>query len=569
MSSSTLSAPSSTIETAPGSDPERTVTLVDLLLRDQADLTAVERFSRVHEAAEGDETAASALAEASSRRYEALLPASPPGPGQQYAFEVDLDRCSGCKACVTACHSLNGLDEGEAWREVGLLVGGAAERPLLRHVTTACHHCLDPGCLNACPVDAYEKDPITGIVRHLDDQCIGCKYCTLACPYDVPKYHQGLGIVRKCDMCADRLGAGEAPACAQACPHEAIRIRVVDEADIRADEEFLPGAPEPSHTRPTTRYRSSEPLPSGLRGADASAVRPAHAHLSLILMLVLTQAAVGAFLVEGLSRAFAGAPTSRWLGPAALVLLISGLAASLAHLGRPLFAFRALIGLRHSWLSREVAVFGAFVPLAILQIWASSYAESSGSGWAGVGLGISVLAAAVGLAGVGCSVMIYHVVNRPLWHVLRSGPRFFGTAALLGLAVALAVSSADGAPFGDSAILKWGIGLVVPAVALFKLIGEVEALRHLRDPEPTHLKRTALLMTGRFAHVTAARWLAGLAGGVVLPPLLVASGALERPEVLPAAALILLVVLGFGELMERFLFFATVSEPKMPGGATS
>ncbi len=151
------------------------------------------------------------------------MPATPPGPGQQYAFEVDLDRCSGCKACVTACHTLNGLDEDETWRDVGLLVGGRGLLPVMQHVTAACHHCLEPACMIACPVNAYEKDPVTGIVKHLDDQCFGCQYCTLACPYDVPKYHPGKGIVRKCDMCSTRLAVGEAPACVQACPHEAIR----------------------------------------------------------------------------------------------------------------------------------------------------------------------------------------------------------------------------------------------------------------------------------------------------------------------------------------------------------
>src|SRR5262245_41578964 len=72
--------------------------LLEWLLADQHQLTAVEEFSQTHQ---------NGSLPAQSRYYSRLLPASPPGPGQQYAFEVDLDRCSGCKACVTACHSLN------------------------------------------------------------------------------------------------------------------------------------------------------------------------------------------------------------------------------------------------------------------------------------------------------------------------------------------------------------------------------------------------------------------------------------------------------------------------------
>ena len=75
--------------------------------------------------------------------------------------------------------------------------------PYQQTVTTACHHCVEPACLEGCPVLAYEKDAETGIVRHLDDQCIGCQYCVLKCPYDVPKYSAKRGIVRKCDMCYD------------------------------------------------------------------------------------------------------------------------------------------------------------------------------------------------------------------------------------------------------------------------------------------------------------------------------------------------------------------------------
>src|SRR3954470_19560394 len=197
------------------SEPVAASLLLANLLREQQIPTAVERFARHHHGAPGS-------------TYRDPRPLGRPGPGQQYAFEVALDACTGCKACVAACHSLNGLDEGELWRSVTTVTGTVAGGPFQQTVTSACHHCVDPACMNGCPVDAYEKDPITGIVSHLDDQCIGCSYCTLTCPYEVPAYDHRRGIVRKCDMCAGRLAEGEAPACVQGCPNAAISIAVVD-----------------------------------------------------------------------------------------------------------------------------------------------------------------------------------------------------------------------------------------------------------------------------------------------------------------------------------------------------
>lgn len=226
------------------------------LLGAQQDLTAVERFAQLHEAD---------TVPLQAKYYRSLLPAREPAPGEQYAFEVDLDRCSGCKACVTACHALNGLDEHETWRDVGLLVGGTSSLPVIQHVTAACHHCLEPACMHGCPTRAYEKDPKTGIVRHLDDQCFGCQYCVLACPYDVPKYHHQKGIVRKCDMCSQRLAVGEAPACVQACPHEAIRIQIVSKPEIADACEanvFLPGARIRRSRRPRPTTGPAEPFPA-------------------------------------------------------------------------------------------------------------------------------------------------------------------------------------------------------------------------------------------------------------------------------------------------------------------
>src|SRR5688572_33106760 len=245
--------------------PDNLPLLAELLAEQQLLDTPAARFSAAHDA--GSISQFTALA-------SQLIPISAPKPGEQYAFEVDLDSCTGCKSCVAACHSLNGLDDNETWRDVGLLVSPSRARPFTQTLTTACHHCADPACLNGCPVLAYEKDPITGIVRHLDDQCIGCSYCILKCPYDVPKFSARLGIVRKCDMCHSRLAAGEAPACAQACPTHAIKIVTVPTTPIsqpstlnsqpNAPRAFLPASPDPSYTQPTTRYITKRKLPENL-----------------------------------------------------------------------------------------------------------------------------------------------------------------------------------------------------------------------------------------------------------------------------------------------------------------
>jgi formate dehydrogenase iron-sulfur subunit len=322
---------------------------VAALLDAQQTLTAVERFSKLH-----DDPGAPLHA----KYYKDLIPLSQPKPGEQYAFEVDLDKCTGCKACVAACHSQNGLDEDEIWRTVGLLHGGRPESPSQQTVTTSCHHCLEPACLQGCPTQAYEKDPLTGIVKHLDDQCFGCQYCTLMCPYDAPKYSKSRGIVRKCDMCSGRLAHGEAPACVEACPNGAIAIRVVERpAIIEASESrhFLPGAPTPEHTLPSTRYKTQKAMPSNMLPADFYTTSPEHSHPPLVVMLTLTQLSVGAFaaglVAERVTPGRLGSPLAEAVFACALALLALG--ASVFHLGRPLLAWRAVLGLRTSWLSRE------------------------------------------------------------------------------------------------------------------------------------------------------------------------------------------------------------------------
>jgi Fe-S-cluster-containing dehydrogenase component/DMSO reductase anchor subunit len=524
--------------------------LVGRILADQNDLSAVDRLVEFHE------HQAEPL---QSRYYTALMPATAPGPGQQYAFDVDLDRCSGCKACVAACHSLNGLDDGEVWREVGLLVGGTPALPVLQHVTSSCHHCLDPACLSACPVNAYEKDPETGIVRHLDDQCFGCQYCTLACPYDVPRYHAGMGIVRKCDMCGDRLRAGEAPACVQSCPHEAIRIRVVNKADVHARAEvgvFLPTAFDPTFTRPTTRFRSrrSRDL-NRLHAAADQILAPEHTHASLVVMLVLTQLSAGGFLVALASR-LSGLGTGEAILLPALLSGLLGLGASLLHLGRPQFAYRAILGLGHSWLSREVVAFAAFAKLAIVLVTLEAFAPLWIAAIPGLRTGLLGAVAVAGLGGVCCSVMVYHVVRRPFWRGHTSGVKFAGTTLVLGLALALSAAPGEAAIAGSLMLLSLG-----------KLGFEARERRE-RDPSDP-LGRTARLLRGPLSRSVVVRVFLGASGGVVLPAAAILASASGFVGVAGVSAVLALAASSAGELVERSLFFRAVVRPKMPGGLPS
>lgn len=549
-------------------------TLIDTLIEEQRLLSAVTRFAQRHENHELPQQA---------RYYRDLIPLSAPEDGQQYAFEVDLDQCSGCKACVTACHNLNGLDDDETWRSVGLLHGGTAQEPRQRFVTTACHHCVDPACLNGCPVNAYEKDGVTGIVRHLDDQCIGCQYCILKCPYDVPKYHRQKGIVRKCDLCSSRLAVGEAPACVQACPNEAIRITLVSKLQIavgyqagtQITNSFLPSAPEPDYTLPTTRYKTREPLPPNMQPGDAHRIKPEPAHLPLVFMLVLTQLSVGVFCMDYLLNCFWGLAAR--LRPVhvttAFAFGLVALGASTFHLGRPFLAWRAFAGLKRSWLSREIVVFGLFALLATAYAGALWLRNAPTQPSIQSVLGISV--ALAGLFGVFCSHMIYHDTRRVFWRGIRTAGKFFGTTLLLGLAFMLCTLTMEkwraNLPTQPEHSLVFTLASLLITTSAVKLGWELSFLSALKDNDRSPLKRSALLMSGQLRRATIARFLSGFLGGIFFPLLLLGGGAIGYTSTGDGALLALgsFSFCALGEWLERYLFFTAVVAPRMPGSAAA
>jgi formate dehydrogenase iron-sulfur subunit len=546
-----------------------TLAMLERALLDQADMTAVERFAQQHE---------SETSHLHAKSYEALLPISRPASGEQYAFEVDLDLCTGCKACVSACHMQNGLDSGESFRRVGMLHGGSEIAPFQQTVTSACHHCLDPACLEGCPVKAYDKDPVTGIVRHLDDQCIGCQYCVFTCPYEVPRYHADKGIVRKCDMCRDRLAVGEAPACVQACPNGAIAIRVVKTADVAAaaeSESFLPGTPSSSITQPTTTYKTNRVLPKNLKGADHHSLRPAHGHGPLAVMLVLTQLSVGAFVVERFVHDRLSAGADAVFAPLhavfAMVVGLLAIGGSVSHLGRPLYAYRALLGLRTSWLSREILGFGLFAGLALTHALATLFPSAPVlSLLASHGSLTSGLVAGFGAFGVFCSVMVYHVTRRAYWNMAYSGTKFALTSLVLGLATTLfTMVLAD--TWSPSAELDHVAGSLVAPLAyamIAKLLVELWVLSHLRDHTTTDLRRTAKLLTTDLFDTFVFRVVIGLIGGIAIPVLLVYPHGGGAPASALVGAVLVLALTVAGELMERSLFFRALASLRMPGGLT-
>jgi len=517
-----------------------------MLLKEQGTLqTPVGVFSAKLEAAEAEPDQA--------KFYKQLIPLSKPRAGEQYAFKVELDSCTGCKGCVSACHSLNGLDDDETWRDVGVIHGGGlAGASYTQTVTTACHHCVDPACLNGCPVLAYEKDPETGIVRHLDDQCIGCQYCALKCPYDVPKYSKSLGIVRKCDMCHDRLAEGEAPACVQACPTAAISINIVNTSSVtvaaKGGINFLPTAPNGDYTIPTTQYVTNRAIPENVEAGDLYSLKPEHAHMPLAVMLVLTQLSVGLYAAALLTTESSISTVAR---VAAFIAMGIGLAASTSHLGKPLGAWRAFLGLRRSWLSREIVVFGAFSGVALVYTAAAVVVELP----AAVETMIGWMTVLIGLIGVYCSVMIYHDTQRPFWRFSVSGLKFFGTMLGLGLAGYTVASIHYG-------IEQRGALFVLLAVFVVKLIQEVALLMPVSEVGMSPAKKSASLMLYPLRSILVARFISYSLGLLAYACLIV-----DRFNfILAVTGLVLLLV---SELLERILYFKAVAAPKMPGGLAS
>lgn len=175
---------------------------------------------------------------------------------KQLGFHHNMNKCVGCKACQMACKNEYGLEPEVNWRRVYPFREDPGN-PMRVFLSVACNHCEHPECMRVCPVGAYSKRE-DGIVVQNHDKCIGCRLCTMACPYGATRYSPKHRKASKCELCKDRLDAGLKPACVQACPMGALNVVDISTLSGRDLLRSVPGFPDSDITNPSIRFTPSE-----------------------------------------------------------------------------------------------------------------------------------------------------------------------------------------------------------------------------------------------------------------------------------------------------------------------
>jgi formate dehydrogenase iron-sulfur subunit len=155
------------------------------------------------------------------------------------AILVDITKCIGCRSCEQACKEAHGFPaETEAKLSPTALT--VIEERGDKFVRRMCMHCQDPACASACLVGALKKTAL-GPVTYEVSKCIGCRYCLVACPFNVPRYQWSklAPLVTKCDLCFERQTKGQQPACVDACPTGASIVGWHDEILEEAQRRIL------------------------------------------------------------------------------------------------------------------------------------------------------------------------------------------------------------------------------------------------------------------------------------------------------------------------------------------
>jgi anaerobic dimethyl sulfoxide reductase subunit B (iron-sulfur subunit) len=364
-----------------------------------------------------------------------------------YTFTFDASACSGCKACQEACKDKNGLPVGILWRRVIEVSGGewhsrgsAWENNVYAYnLTLACNHCTHPKCAGVCPTEAYSVRP-DGIVLLDQSKCMGCGYCAWACPYGAPQYDPLQGVMTKCDFCYDNLDAGLPPNCVSACPLRVLNCGALKDPGTFKGGQDLWLLPASQHPYPLPEYSRTEPhlsikphpgmnnpldktvsnreeiLPPGSFENDQGG---AFTHeLPLVAFTLLAQMSVGIALCGVIVPSL---PIQLQLVMG--ILLVMGISISFLHLGRKRNAWRSVIHLKKSWLSREILMSGLF---------GITWAATTSWQWLRGGAIAHWPTAILGIGIVYCMARVYHLRAVPGWNSWRTTVAFFLSTIVLG-----------------------------------------------------------------------------------------------------------------------------------------
>lgn len=396
-----------------------------------------------------------------------------------YAFTFDASACTGCKACQIACKDKNNLPADVLWRRVYEVTGGTwttggdpgvwQTDVFAYNLSIACNHCVHPKCAGVCPVDAYivRED---GIVYINESKCMGCGYCSWACPYAAPQYNPDLRHMTKCNFCFDNLDAGLPPACVAACPMRVLNFVTVDEGPLRVNDGQLTvdNGPMTEHGPPSTIHRPGFhslwdtaalshpfPLPGNSRTQPHLAIKPHGGMVNGLEKLVSNQEEVNpayrksikfprlgdlvgkgfdelplliftlcAQMAAGVAVFSLFTQPSGWNLLVIGVLLLLGGLASFLHLGTKKNAWRSIFHLKKSWLSREVLMVGLFS-----LSWLFSVTEY----WVLTTDLLLPVTASLGLGLVYSMARVYHLRSVPTWNSWRINTAFFMTTGILGM----------------------------------------------------------------------------------------------------------------------------------------
>jgi DMSO reductase anchor subunit len=364
-------------------------------------------------------------------------------------------------------------------------------------------------------------------------------------------------------MCYHRLSENEAPACVQACPNKAIKIISVSAYAIQLQSEapFLPGAPMPGYTKPATQYISERKLPEDLIAADLYRLKKQDPHLPLVFMLLLTQLSIGFYAGGMLIHLF----IPQMFSPLTITVItlvgtLAGIALGTLHLGKPLKAWKAFLGFRTSWMSREILAFAGLIQISSLLV--VLYLVPAWSIPDMIYTFLHVLLLILCVVAFFSSVKLYEDTKRKLWNLRYTGFKFATSVMILGsiaiwTCASLQIRGQDGArPFL----------LIFPLSALIvKILLEMRFLNRAGEKDFGPEKKSALTALRILKPVVFVRITTAAIVSLILLFGLVSQTGTGSTTIDTIIAPIALVMVFASEFCERYLYFTTVDAPKMPG----